>query len=72
MVVKVALNSAAGLGLKGFISWYAELKWKEALSRRNHEMELALIRLQFRPHFLFNTINNIYVLISAKIGDTCS
>jgi hypothetical protein len=52
-----------GLILKGFISWYEELKIKEELSQKNHEMELALIKSKLDPHFLFNTINNIDVLI---------
>jgi LytS/YehU family sensor histidine kinase len=52
-----------GLVLQGFISWYADIKLKEALSKKNHEMELALVKSQINPHFLFNTINNIDVLI---------
>src|SRR5215217_4073477 len=57
------LNGLIGLGLKSFIVWYHDLKWKEAISQKNHEMEMALVRSQINPHFLFNTINNIDVLI---------
>ena len=63
MAVNAALNGMAGLGLKTFITWYQELRWKEELSRKNHETEMALIRMQLSPHFLFNTINNIDTLI---------
>ncbi len=63
MSVNAALNGIAGLGLKSFVSWYNDLKWKEALMQRTHEMELTLVRAQLSPHFLFNTINNIDVLI---------
>jgi two-component system LytT family sensor kinase len=52
-----------GLIIKGFITWYEELKMKEELSQKNYEMELALVKSQLDPHFLFNTINNIDVLI---------
>lgn len=52
-----------GLVLKGFITWYAELKIKAELAEKNHEMELALVKSKLDPHFLFNTINNIDVLI---------
>jgi len=37
---------------------------KEDLTRRTHEMELALVRARLDPHFLFNTLNNIDVLIA--------
>ncbi len=51
------------LVIKGFITWFGEIKLKEALKQKNHEMELALVKSQLDPHFLFNTINNIDVLI---------
>ena len=51
------------LVIKGFITWFEEIKLKEALKQKNHEMELALVKSQLDPHFLFNTINNIDVLI---------
>lgn len=57
------LNFSIGLVIKGFISWYNDLHLKEELNKRNYEMELNLIKSQLDPHFLFNTINNIDVLI---------
>ena len=59
-----ALHGAIALTIRGFITWYAELKLTEELARKNFEMELALIKSQINPHFLFNTINNIDVLIA--------
>lgn len=52
------------LVIKGFITWFDELKLKEELVEKNHQMELALVKAQLDPHFLFNTINNIDVLIA--------
>jgi len=49
--------------IKGFITWYSEIKIKEELTSKNHLMELALVKSQLDPHFLFNTINNIDILI---------
>lgn len=63
MSFNALLNGLLGLGMKSFITWYNDLKWKEALRKRNHDTEMALIRAQINPHFLFNTINNIDVLI---------
>ncbi|HEV7424159.1 MAG TPA: histidine kinase, partial [Candidatus Paceibacterota bacterium] len=51
------------LVIKGFITWVNEIKMKEALREKNHQMELALIKSQLDPHLLFNTINNIDALI---------
>jgi LytS/YehU family sensor histidine kinase len=51
------------LVIKGFITWYNEIKLKEMLKDKNHEMEMALIKSQLDPHLLFNTINNIDALI---------
>jgi len=48
---------------RGFITWYKELKLKEELKQKNHEMEMALVKSQLDPHFLFNTLNNIDILI---------
>ncbi|MFK8104510.1 MAG: sensor histidine kinase [Saprospiraceae bacterium] len=53
------INGIIGFILKGFISWYDDLKIKEALQQQTHTMELELIKSKLDPHFLFNTINNI-------------
>lgn len=58
------LNGGMGLLVRGFIRWYDELKLKEDLTRKNFETELALVKSQLDPHFLFNTISNIDVLIT--------
>lgn len=57
------INGIIGLVIKGFISWYGDIKLKEELQRKNYEAELALIKSRLSPHFLFNTINNIDILI---------
>ncbi|WP_026210283.1 sensor histidine kinase [Flexithrix dorotheae] len=55
--------------IQGFLTWVKEIKLKEALVQKNHEMELALVKSQLDPHFLFNTINNIDVLILKNAED---
>lgn len=59
-----AIHGGIALVIRGFISWYDEIKLKEELAQKSFEMELALIKSQINPHFLFNTINNIDVLIT--------
>lgn len=63
MCIIAFLNGAVGLVMKGFISWYNDIKLKEELTQKNHTIELALVKSQLDPHFLFNTLNNIDVLI---------
>jgi two-component system, LytTR family, sensor kinase len=66
------ISGVVALVMRGFITWVKEIKLKEALAQKNHEMELALVKSQLDPHFLFNTINNIDVLIlknSAEASD---
>ena len=57
------INGVIAFVLRGFITWSKEIKLKDELRDRNHKMELALVKSQLDPHFLFNTLNNIDVLI---------
>lgn len=51
------------LVIRGFSNWFEQVEQKEVLLHKNHEIQLALVKSQLDPHFLFNTINNIDVLI---------
>ena len=57
------LCGIVALVIKGFITWFNEIKLKEALKEKTYEMEMELIKSQLDPHLLFNTINNIDALI---------
>lgn len=49
------------------------LHWKErekGLVKERLEAELKFLRTQTNPHFLFNTLNNIYALARKKSDDT--
>ena len=66
IIVMTFISSICGgvaMVIKGFITWYNEIKLKEMLTEKNHAMEMALIKSQLDPHLLFNTINNIDTLI---------
>ncbi len=45
--------------------WYRNQQLKTELEQKNKASELALLRTQLNPHFLFNTLNNIDALISS-------
>ncbi|MEI7982690.1 MAG: histidine kinase [Bacteroidota bacterium] len=48
------------------IRWYESQKLKSELVLLTKASELALLRSQINPHFLFNTLNNIYSLVYTK------
>ncbi|NTW31451.1 MAG: histidine kinase [Bacteroidetes bacterium] len=51
------------------INWFESQKLKAELINQNQASELALLRSQINPHFLFNTLNNIYSLVYKKSDD---
>lgn len=48
-------------------AYYRELQQKELLMQ-NRNAELMFLRSQLNPHFLFNSLNNIYALVYANSG----
>ncbi len=49
--------------------WIMDQQIKSELIYQNQQSELALLRSQINPHFLFNTLNNIYSLVYTKSDD---
>lgn len=48
------------LSLKILKNWHLEQVRTEVLAKENASAELQLLKAQIHPHFLFNTLNNIY------------
>jgi len=57
------------LSLKTMKNWYLKQKENEMLVRENTNAELQLLKAQIHPHFLFNTLNNIYSFTLTKSPD---
>ena len=51
--------------IKMIKTWYLKEKEKETLLKENFTAELQFLKAQVHPHFLFNTLNNIYSFIYA-------
>lgn len=51
------------LAIKFLKRWYLKQKETSVLIRENINAELRLLKAQLHPHFLFNTLNNIYSFI---------
>ena len=51
---------------KILITWYENKQKAESLKREKLKAELKFLKSQVHPHFLFNTLNNLYSLIEKK------
>ena len=52
-----------GTLLRGAITWYADSYLKERAANQSLRTELAWLKAQLNPHFLFNTLHDINILI---------
>ncbi len=52
-----------GMSIKLTKNWIQSRRREQELEKEKLETELKFLRSQFNPHFLFNTINSIFVLI---------
>ncbi len=55
---------APSLSIKMTIKWFDAQKRIQESERMRTEMELTSLKNQLNPHFLFNSLNNIYALIA--------
>lgn len=63
IVYQLFLGLALPLVIKIAIAYYRSEIQKVELRRQNLQLEFDFLRAQVNPHFLFNTLNNIYSLI---------
>lgn len=62
--VKFLFIAALSVALKMTNSWYKAEAERKDLEKTRSEAELQNLKSQLNPHFLFNTLNNIYSLIA--------
>jgi hypothetical protein len=56
----LAIVVGFAVAIKLMKRWWHKLKETEELAREKVKAELQLLKAQIHPHFLFNTLNNIY------------
>ncbi|OQP40915.1 hypothetical protein A4H97_15020 [Niastella yeongjuensis] len=58
------------LTIKMFKNYYLKMREREMLVKENANAELQVLKAQVHPHFLFNTLNNIYSFALSKSVET--
>jgi LytS/YehU family sensor histidine kinase len=66
--IKYLFTVALSVALKMTNSWYKMEAERAELEKSRTEAELQNLKSQLNPHFLFNTLNNIYSLIAISPG----
>jgi LytS/YehU family sensor histidine kinase len=61
IVLGLVLFGAAAT-FRGFAAFESKKKGEQEANRRRLEAEIALMKSQINPHFLLNTLNNLYAL----------
>ncbi len=62
--VPLIMTLAFALCIKMVLIWVWSERERENIEKMKSECELQNLKSQFNPHFLINTLNNIYVLIA--------
>lgn len=62
--------TALGTGLEVLLDWEKQQRQKEEIEKEKISAELSFLKSQINPHFLFNTLNNIYSLAATQSKDT--
>ena len=72
LVVGTYIPVVVGIAVKLYRTWQRSEEKNLRQLQQKTEQELQLLKSQIHPHFLFNTLNNLYALIqekSDKAGD---
>lgn len=66
LVINVLFTVITTMVLKLVKQWYEDQKMTTELRREQLQTELKFLKSQINPHFLFNSLNNLYALTLAK------
>jgi two-component system, LytTR family, sensor kinase len=66
MIAAIYPATFTALAIKLLKYWYANKQAQQILQQEKLEAELKFLKTQIHPHFLFNTLNNLYALTLKK------
>lgn len=66
LVAGTYIPIVVGIAVKLYRTWQKSEEVNLRLLQQKTEQELNLLKTQIHPHFLFNTLNNLYALINDK------
>lgn len=69
-VFDLFITASAAMAIKMVRLRYSNLEYEQELMREKLSAELNFLRAQTNPHFLFNTLNNLYGLARKKSDKT--
>jgi sensor histidine kinase YesM len=69
-VFDLFITAAAAVTIKMIRVHYKSIEFEQELIREKLQSELSFLRAQTNPHFLFNTLNNLFVLARKKSDKT--
>lgn len=62
--VILILTCGLSVAIRMTVNWYQSEMQRQTLEKEHTEMALKNLKSQLHPHFLFNTLNNIYALVA--------
>lgn len=62
--VTMLLVTGLSVAIKMTGRWYRVEREKQEIEKERTQAELQNLKSQLNPHFLFNTLNNIYALVA--------
>lgn len=62
--VMLILTCGLSVAIRMTANWYQSEVQRQKLEKEHTEMALKNLKSQLHPHFLFNTLNNIYALVA--------
>jgi len=65
-LINISFMLALTTGLKLGMEWFNQQQRNQELEKERLQSELKFLKSQINPHFLFNTLNNLYALSLSK------
>ena len=65
--IRAGLAGIFGLVIKGVLVWYDDIKTREILRQKNHDMELALVKSQLDPSCSYRTTIRLIQILSSDL-----